>query len=306
MVEEDKKFLEFQKNRRRKFNPQRVKPNVKYGEHMSSNDRKKIQAVVNDSSEAFSTGPEDIGLIRGYQFGIRWYDENATSYIPPRPIQPAYKNQAEQIIKEWERANIIEEANSPHNSPLFFRAKKDGNVRPILDLRDVNAKTIPNRYPTPNLDVILREVSEMMTSGDNIVVSSMDITAAYTHLAIKESDKEKAAFSFQGVHYQPARMIFGLRNAPSCWSRLMNNVIKGLKQVRVLLDDLIIVTNGLDEHIKIMTELFRRFINIGLTLKPSKCFFNVETLEYLGFELSKKGIKPLRSKGGSNNQLSSP
>ena len=127
-------------------------------------------------------------------------------------------------------------------------------------------------------------------------MSSMDITSAYTHLEIKSSDREKAAFSYQGNHYQPARMIFGLRNAPSCWSRLMNQVVKGIKQVRILLDDLIIVTNGLDEHVKVLEEIFKRFIDIGLTLKPSKCFFNVEKMDYLGFELSKQGLKPLKNK----------
>ncbi|GBN82558.1 hypothetical protein AVEN_172286-1 [Araneus ventricosus] len=47
---------------------------------------------------------------------------------------------------------IIRPSNSQWSSPLHLATKKDGSYRPCGDYRQLNAQTIPDRYPIPRLE----------------------------------------------------------------------------------------------------------------------------------------------------------
>ena len=58
----------------------------------------------------------------------------------------------------------------------------------------------------------------------------------------------------------------------------------------VYLDDIIIFSDTKEEHLKRLEAVFQKLITAGLKLKPSKCHFFKEEIEYLGHVVSGKGI----------------
>ena len=58
----------------------------------------------------------------------------------------------------------------------------------------------------------------------------------------------------------------------------------------VYLDDIIIFSDTKEEHLKRLEAVFHKLSAAGLKLKPSKCFFFREEIEYLGHVVSGKGI----------------
>ena len=70
-------------------------------------------------------------------------------------------------------------------------------------------------------------------------------------------------------------MPFGLKNAPAIFSRLMSNVLAGLigPSVLVYLDDIIIFSETLDEHLDKLKKVFGRLREYNLKLKLKKCQF---------------------------------
>ena len=58
----------------------------------------------------------------------------------------------------------------------------------------------------------------------------------------------------------------------------------------VYLDDIIIFSDTKEEHLKRLEAVFQKLFAAGLKLKPSKCFFFREEIEYLGHVVSGKGI----------------
>ena len=58
----------------------------------------------------------------------------------------------------------------------------------------------------------------------------------------------------------------------------------------VYLDDIIIFNDTKEEHLKRLEAVFQKLHAAGLKLKPSKCFFFREEIEYLGHVVSGKGI----------------
>ena len=74
-------------------------------------------------------------------------------------------------------------------------------------------------------------------------------------------------------------MPFGLMNAPSVFQRLMTRVLMGLNPtddsdfVAVYIDDVLVFSRTLEEHIEQLKLVITRLQEAGLKVKPSKCHF---------------------------------
>ena len=87
-------------------------------------------------------------------------------------------------------------------------------------------------------------------------------------------------------------MAFGLCNAPSTFQKLMEFVLSGLQWQTCLvdLDDVIVFGRDFGEHLVRLREVFERFRQAGLKLKPSKCFLLQPKVPFLGRVISADGV----------------
>ena len=112
---------------------------------------------------------------------------------------------------------------------------------------------------------------------------------------MEESSKEYTAFTIGTLgFFQCECMPFGLCNAPATFQRLMTNCLGELNYLTCLvyLDDIVIYLNTQEEHTKCLQAVLECFKLHGLKLKPSKCEFFKEKIEYLGHSVSSKGVWP--------------
>ena len=88
-------------------------------------------------------------------------------------------------------------------------------------------------------------------------------------------------------------MPFGLCNAPGTFQRLMERVLAGLHWISCLvyLDDIIIFSQSIDDHLQKLREVFVRLQGAGLKIKPIKCFLLQRSVHYLGHVVSSKGVE---------------
>ena len=89
-------------------------------------------------------------------------------------------------------------------------------------------------------------------------------------------------------------MPFGLTNAPATFQQLMECVLAGItgEQCLIYLDDIIVFSKTVDEHLKRLTSVFLALRNAGLKLKPAKCYFAQSKVHYLGHVVSAAGVAP--------------
>ena len=94
------------------------------------------------------------------------------------------------------------------------------------------------------------------------------------------------------------RMAMGLRNSSLTFTRLMNSVLAGLMDNSVFcyLDDVIIASQTIHEHLDTLSEVLSRFAQAGLKLKLSKCSFLKRQISFLGHRVDRKGIHTLDDK----------
>ena len=69
--------------------------------------------------------------------------------------------------------------------------------------------------------------------------------------------------------------------------------VKKLKRSIIYIDDLLIITKGTyEEHIKVVEQVLQRMKGKDLQINIDKSHFAVQEVEYLGYILSREGIRP--------------
>ena len=189
------------------------------------------------------------------------------------------------MIQKLLDAGFIKPSKSPWNAPLVPVKKKDKTWRCCIDYRLLNEITIKDAYPLPNIDQIL------LSMGANDYFSSIDLFSGYYQIPMKPSSSEKTAFSTSCGHFEFVVMPMGISNAPSAFQRVMDEIFRDLDFVFVYLDDIVIFSKSIKEHIYHLSIVFNRLEEIGLKMKPSKCKFGTRELIFLGHVISNKGIQ---------------
>ena len=205
-----------------------------------------------------------------------------------RPVNPALEKDLKEQIKQWQEHGVIEKSNSPWNFGLVAAPKKNGKIRWCVDYRALNQITTKDSHPIGNIDDNLSRLSR------STIFSCIDGSGAYHVVELDEADKEKTAFGTPWGSYQFTHMPFGLCNAPSTYARLVQMVLQGIPYHVALpyLDDTIIHSKSLDEHLVSLDRVLRANISAGLKLSPEKCSFFCDEVSYLGHVVSAKGIFP--------------
>ncbi len=116
---------------------------------------------------------------------------------------------------------ICRRSNSPWASPLHLVPKKDGSWRPCGDYRRLNAVTIPDRYPLPNM----QSLNDRMAGCT--VFSKIDLVKAYHQIPIAEEDIPNTAIATPFGLWEFLFMAFGLRNTAQALQWLKNNILMG-------------------------------------------------------------------------------
>src|SRR5206468_10306231 len=158
--------------------------------------------------------------------------------------------------------------------------------------RKLNDCTIKDSYPLPRITDCLDAL------GTGRYFSAFDLRSGYFQVAMEEQDKEKTSFVTRSGLYQFKVMPFGVTNGPATFQRLMDLTMAGLnyKICLVYLDDIILMSRTIDEHLERLVMILDRLRGAGLKLKPSKCKLLQKTISFLGHIVSENGVATVPEK----------
>lgn len=210
----------------------------------------------------------------------------APLYARARPLPPDKYKAAKEEFERLLEMGICQPSKSPWASPLHVVTKKDGGLRCCGDYRRLNAVTLPDRYPIPRIQDFTYQLH-----GKKIF-SKLDLKMAYYWIPISEADAQKSAIITPFGLFEFRCMTFGLRNASQTFQRFMHEVLRGIKDCFVFVDDVLLCSEDEENHKTLLHEVLNRLNSYGVTLNVDKCDFAKTTINFLGYEVTSEGIKP--------------
>lgn len=153
----------------------------------------------------------------------------------------------------------------------------------MQDYRILNTGTIKNTYPLP----LISDIVDRLTGAK--IFSKIDVHWGYNNIRIKEGDEWKAAFKTNRGLFEPLVMFFGLTNSPATFQTMMNEVFRDMIDEGVIgsyMDDILVHTKELGQHRDVVNCVLQRLQHHDLYLKPEKCQFERDSIEFLGLVVS--------------------
>lgn len=103
-------------------------------------------------------------------------------------------------------------------------------------------------------------------------------------------------------------MPFGLVKAPASVQKTINALVTGFKgaQLQAFIDDLCLASASWDEHLELLEKILHQIVHTNLKLNAKKCVFATDKVNFLGHEISQKGIKQQPEKLKALTKLDAP
>jgi len=164
-------------------------------------------------------------------------------------------------------------------------AKKDSTrlrteKKMCRDYRPLNLITPHNKYPMPILNNI----------GYSNNYTIVHLRQGFNQIVLLAKDRKKTTFHGSNKLWEWLVMPFGLKNAPFFFQRIMDQVLKGAYFLKCYINDVLMHSKGLPQHLAHLEELFKKLHKVNMKIHPKKCEFVVTSIIYLGHIILPNGI----------------
>ena len=101
-------------------------------------------------------------------------------------------------------------------------------------------------FPLPRFGIVV----DTIAASKAVYFTVSDLASRFWQIIFSESSKEKTCFVTESGTYCYKRMPFGVVNAPSVFSMVMSEILRGINWIHALIyvDDIIVFSSSLEEH----------------------------------------------------------
>ncbi|XP_061722555.1 uncharacterized protein K02A2.6-like isoform X1 [Cydia pomonella] len=186
------------------------------------------------------------------------------------------------------RSGVIEPVDcADWATPLVPVTKKDGGLRVCADFKvTLNPVLKVDRYPLPKVEELFANLS----GGE--LFTKIDLSQAYNQICLSEDSKMLTVINTHRGLFKYNRLPYGLSSSSGIFCRISESIVKDIPNAQSFCDDILIFGKTREGHLATLEAVLKRLKDLGLKLKKSKCTFLADEVCYLGFVVSKDGIKP--------------
>jgi hypothetical protein len=127
--------------------------------------------------------------------------------------------------------------------------------------------------------------------------TALDLNMGYYTIRLDPDTSRICTIIFPWGKYSYKRLPMGVVGSPDIFQSKMSELMATLEFVRTYLDDLLCITKGdLKDHLQHLREVLIRLQDAGSKINGDKLKFCALETEYLGYILTRDGIKPQTNK----------
>ena len=211
----------------------------------------------------------------------------------PYPVPHIHRAQFKKELDALEAMGVIKrDSSSQWAAPAFTIPKKDGkSLRFLTDFRQINKSLIRKPYPLPKISEVLQQLEGLTFA------TALDLKMGYYTLRLDPDAQSICTIITPWGKYKYLRLPMGIMCAPDIFQNKMSDLMRHLEYVKVYIDDLLVITKeSFEDHLDKLKQVLQALLEAGLKCNLAKSFFCQEQVEYLGYLLTRDGIKPLPNK----------
>ena len=236
-----------------------------------------------DIREGSKLRPAEIKVIPGTTF-----ERNKTYRVSPKTRDIQAK-----LLNELVEAEIMEETKEilPFLNNVILVKKPNGSYRLVMDMRFSNKYCETEEYSIPLIEDLFLAVGS--NQGKEVCFTVLDMYSAYNQVFLDEPSRR-----LTGVYdpskrriLQSTRLVQGSKNSVATFQRRMSEIFQSMDPLKILiyLDDLMCVSS-LEEHPKLLRQVFQTLREYRLKLSPKKAQIARQSVKYMGYHLTSRGI----------------
>ncbi|CAL1672464.1 unnamed protein product [Lasius platythorax] len=221
-----------------------------------------------------------------YKIRVHLKDVSFFRYAPRR-MSMTEKLELKKITDDLLKQGIIKPSISPYCSRVVLVNKRNGSKRMCVDLRPLNQRIFPQKYPFP---IIEDQIDQLYGKK---IFTKLDLRDGFHQIDIHADDTKYFAFATPYGQYEYVKMPFGYSEASAEFQKHILNIFEPLlREGKVLLyiDDILIATTTIAENLEILKEVLTTLRRYNLELNIAKCLFLKKEIEFLGYLISAKKI----------------
>ena len=262
--------------------------------------RDSLQSLLDKYADIFEAG---LGRLKGFKATLHVHPHASPKFCKPRVVPYALRDKVHAEIDRLVQEGTLEPIDvADWAAPIVPVLKSDkSSVRICGDFRmTINPVSKLDNYPLPKVE----DLFALLNKGK--FFSKLDLSQAYQQLPLDEHSKQYLAINTQKGLFRYTRLPFGVSSAPGIFQQVIEAVLKGIKNVAIYLDDILVTGSSVEDHLATLEEVFVRLQQAGLRVQKNKCEFLKPSVTYLGFMIDEHGLHPVASKVDAIHNAPSP
>ena len=260
-------------------------------------------------SSVYATSKFDVGKI------------SSSLHLPLKPDAVFKKQRASKVpihlhdkvnrlLDILEQYNIISPVNKEEQpkgntfiNPVIILAKGE-SLKIVLDARYLNSLIDESKCNWP-----IEPIQVILTKINGKYFTTADMNSAYNQMPLDEQSRRLTQFVIGNQQYEFNRLFYGTSIGPAAFSAFMSKIFRPLilkKNAITYLDDVFMQSQTKEEMFNVLEQYHQILQNENLKAAPDKSHFFLTRVKFLGHNIERKTITPLKLRIDAIQKLQPP